>query len=136
MWTGIMNILLGLWLMISASIFGMAPTTASNNYITGPLIITFSIISLWEINRNVIKLNILVGLWLLTALFVLDFTSTIAFFSNGACAAFIILLSSIKRKPAQNFGGGWRSLFQHNPPHLREAQRMSSKFQNFDNGTT
>lgn len=132
MWAGIINIILGLWLMISASVFEMGPPTANNNYVTGPLIITFSIISLWEINRNVIKLNILVGLWLLVALFVLDFTRTIAFFSNGACAAFIILLSSIKRKSVQNFGGGWRSLFQHNPPHLREAERMSSELQDIE----
>lgn len=126
MWTGIINIFLGLWLMVSPSIFKMNELTANNNYIVGPLVITFSVISLWDINRKAIKVNILLGIWLLAALFILDFTKSIAFFSNGACGAFIILLSSIKRKAKEKFGGGWKSLFQRNPPHLQEAERMSS----------
>jgi hypothetical protein len=127
MWAAIMNILLGLWLMMAPTVFDMNQTTSYNNYITGPLVITFSIISLWEINKKVIRANVLIGIWLLVALFVLGFTKTIAFFSNGACAAFIIVFSSIKRKQSQNFGGGWKSLFQHNPPHMREAEKMANR---------
>ena len=127
MWSGIINIILGLWLMISPEILKMNQTTSDNNHIVGPLVITFSIISLWDINRNVIRANVIPGAWLLAALFVLDFTKTIAFCSNGACACFIIVLSSIKRKAAGRFGGGWRSLFQHNPLHFREAEKISSK---------
>ena len=127
MWSAIINIVLGIWLIISPSIFEMNKITSNNNYVIGPLVITFSVISLWKINRNAVKANILLGLWLLIALIVLDFTRTIAFFSNGACGAFIIVLSSIKRKAVQHFGGGWRSLFQHNPLHLREAERIASR---------
>jgi hypothetical protein len=122
MWAGIMNILIGLWLMMAPAVFSMNQTTSYNNYIIGPLVITFSIISFWEINRKIIRTNILLGAWLLIALFVLHFTKTIAFFSNGACAVFIILFSCIKGKGSQNFGGGWKSLFQRNPPHMREAE--------------
>lgn len=112
--------------MISPEILKMNQVTSNNNHIVGPLIITFAVISLWDINRSVIRANIVLGSWLLIALFVLDFTQTIAFSSNGACACFIIVLSSIKRRSKGKFGGGWRSLFQHNPIHLREAQKMSS----------
>ena len=129
MWNAIINIVLGIWLIISPSFFEMNKITSNNNYIIGPLVITFSAISLWKINRNAIKANILLGLWLLIALFVLDFTRTIAFFSNGACGAFIIVLSAIKRRIVRNFGGGWRSLFQHNPLHLREAERIAARHQ-------
>lgn len=120
---GIVNIVLGLWLMVSPAVFGMNRITSNINHIVGPLVITFSIISLWEINRNAIKVNILLGLWLLIALFLFDYTKTIAFFSNGGAACLIIILSSIKRKGRGKFGGGWRSLFQHNPVHLREAEK-------------
>lgn len=126
MWTRITTIVLGLWLMISPSIFQMNELTSNNNYIIGPLVITFSVISLWDINRKIITANIPLGAWLLIALFALDFTKSIAFFSNGACGAFIILLSSIKRKALGKYGGGWKSLFQRNPPHLQEAERMPS----------
>jgi hypothetical protein len=126
MWTRIVTSVLGLWLMIFPSIFKMNEMTSNNNYIVGPLVITFSVISLWDINRKAIRVNILLGAWLLVALFALDFTKSVAFFSNGACGAFIIVLSSIKRKGRGQYGGGWKSLFQDNPTHLQEAERMSS----------
>ena len=116
---------MGLWLMVSPGIFKMNQITSDNNHIIGPLVVTFSIISLWDINRNVIKANIVLGAWLLIALFVLDFSKTIAFYSNGGCACFLIAFSLVKRKPKDKFGGGWRSLFQHHPVHLREAERMT-----------
>lgn len=127
--TRIINIFFGLWLMISPAILKMNQTTSDNNHIVGPLVITFSVISLWNINRNVVRANIVLGAWLLVALFLLDFTKTIAFCSNGACACFIIMLSSIKRKSNEKFGGGWHSLFQHSPLHLREAEKISSQHQ-------
>lgn len=122
MWKPVATGILGLWLMISPSIFDMHQQSAGNNHITGPLVLTFSVIALWEVNKRAIRLNIVIGAWLLLALFVLDFSNNIAFFSNGTCAAFIILLSSIKRKSKKRFGGGWRSLFQKTPLHLWEAE--------------
>jgi len=118
--------MVGLWLMISPTVLNMNQSTSDNNYIIGPLAITFSVISLWIINRNAIKANIILGIWLLVALFILHFSETIAFLSNGICAVLLILLSSIKRKTTEKFGGGWRSLFQHNPLHLREAEKIST----------
>ena len=109
--------------MILPAVLDMSETTANNNYIVGPLAITFSVISLWEINRNALKLNMLLGIWLLLSLAILDYNSRTAFLLNGICGVLLILLSLVKRKKQQNFGGGWRSLFQHNPPHLREAER-------------
>jgi hypothetical protein len=125
MFTRIINIIIGLWLMISPAVLSMNPATSDNNHVIGPLVITFSIISLWDINRNVIKANVILGAWLIIALFVLHFTKTIAFYSNGACACFLIILSSINTPSKAKFGGGWRSLFQHNPVHMREAEKTS-----------
>lgn len=127
MWTAITNIFLGLWLMISPSVLQMNQSTANNNHIIGPLVITFSIISLWDINRKIMSVNIVLGAWLLVAIFVLNFSTALVLSSNGACACFIVLLSTIKRKPKQHYGGGWHSLFQRNPPHMREAEKISSQ---------
>ena len=102
----------------------MNRTTSDNNYVIGPLLIAISITSLWKINRNVNKLNLVLGTWLITGLFILDYTKTIAFFSTGACGTLIIILSAIKTNTSTNFGGGWRSLFQNNPPHLQEAEKI------------
>jgi hypothetical protein len=123
----ILNIILGLGLMILPTLFNMDHGAANNNYIIGPLVITFSVISLWKINRNAIKANIIFGLWLLASLFIFDFSITLAFLLNGVCGVLLIILSSVKRKTVQKFGGGWRSLFQHYPLHLREAEKSSNK---------
>lgn len=116
----------GLWLMISPAVFTMNQSTSNNNHIIGPLVITFSVISFWNINRNAIKANIVLGAWLLISLFVLNFAYALPLLSNGICGVLLILLASIKRKSQEKFGGGWRSLFQHNPLHLREAEKQSN----------
>lgn len=126
MGAAIINGLLGLWLMVSPAVLDMNTTTSDNNHIVGPLAITFSVISLWKINKNVIKANIILGVWLLLALFLLYFTDTIAFLSNGICGVLLILLPSVTGNATSDFGGGWRSLFQQDPPHLREAEKRSS----------
>ncbi|MBD0293795.1 MAG: SPW repeat protein [Flavisolibacter sp.] len=122
MWSCIATIIIGLWLMISPSVLGMTQSAANNNHIVGPLVITFAVIALWEINRNVIKVNILIGAWLIIAPFLIDFAATTAIISNIVAAIAIIFLSLIKREVKQHYGGGWVSLSQPNPPHLREAE--------------
>jgi len=110
-------------LMISPAIFTMNESTSNNNHIVGPLVITFSVISFWSINRNAIKANIVLGAWLLISLVVLNFAYALQLLSNGSCGVLLILLASIKRESEEKFGGGWRSLFQNNPLHLREADK-------------
>ncbi len=123
MWSCIATIILGLWLMVSPSVLGMAPSAANNNHIAGPLVITFAVIALWEINRNVIKVNMLIAVWLMISPLVIDFAATTAVLSNLLSAVAILLLALVKREVKQRYGGGWISLFQKNPPHLREAER-------------
>lgn len=122
---GVVNTLIGLWLMFSPTIFGMNEATSNNNYIVGPLAITSSVISLWLINRNVIKTNILIGVWILISLFIFEYTKTMAFFSNGICGVCLIIFSYVVKTSRNKFGGGWRSLFQHNPLHMQEAERSN-----------
>lgn len=120
----VINCLIGLWLMVAPSVLQMNGTTSNNNHIVGPLVITFSVISFWQINWKAIRAAILLGIWLLAALFILHFSDTMAFLSNGLCGVLLILFSSLKRRTTGKFGGGWRSLFEHNPLHLREAEKM------------
>jgi hypothetical protein len=123
MWATILNLLIGLWLMVSPAFLQMNQQAANNNHIVGPLAITFSVVALWEINRNAVKANVIIGVWLMIALFLLPYNAFPVIFSNVSSGLALVLLSLKKRTAKQNFGGGWRSLFQHNPPHLRAAER-------------
>lgn len=126
MWAAVLNILMGAWLMISPAVFDMKNGPADNNHIIGPLVITFSVISLWDINKKAGKVNILLGAWLLAAFFIFNYTNRGVIVSNSIAAVLIILLSLVKRKALHQYGGGWRSLLQHHPPHLREAEKLSA----------
>jgi len=124
MWATICSALIGLWLMVSPAFFNMSREAANNNHITGPLVITFSVVALWDINRNAVKANLLFGAWLMVAILVLPYTMPVII-SNGLSALAIIGFAWKKRTTKQHYGGGWRSLFQHDPPHVKAAERES-----------
>lgn len=48
MWAKFLNIFLGLWVMVAPGILGYSSAAADNGHIVGPIIVTFSVISLWE----------------------------------------------------------------------------------------
>lgn len=60
----------------------------------------------WDINRNALKLNIVIGAWLIAALFILPYHSGIVIISNTLAGLGLILLAAAKRKSSQNNGGG------------------------------
>ncbi|MGI8952606.1 MAG: SPW repeat domain-containing protein [Chitinophagaceae bacterium] len=117
MWARILSMLIGLGLMITPAVFNFDKIAADNNHIVGPLVITFAVISLWEINRNVRLFNIVTGGWLIISPFILKFSSPallIDLFSGIA----VVIFSFYKGKIKHSYGGGWRSLFQKNPLHI------------------
>jgi hypothetical protein len=118
MWAQLTNILIGLWIMISPAIFYADRTAANNQHITGPLIITFAVIALWEINRNVRLVNILTGSWLIISPLFIHFNAAMIW-SNIIAGVLIIVFSLIKRKRKTNYGGGWKSLFLKDSAHMR-----------------
>lgn len=126
MGTAIFSAIIGLWVMASPAILSMSQEAANNNHMAGPLAITFAVVAIWEINRNAIKANILIGAWLLVALFLLPYSNTGVLISNAVSGVLLILLALKKRTATQNYGGGWKSLFQHNPPHVQAAERASA----------
>jgi len=120
MWAKFINIILGLWLIAAPSWLGYAPIASDNGHIIGPILITFSTISIWEATDNVRKWNYPFALWLLIAPFVLGYDSSYAMASDIVVGAAVITLSSIKAKIKNRYGGGWSSLWKKNPDHLKK----------------
>ncbi len=120
MWAKIVSVLLGFWLIISPTVTGMAKAGNNNNFIIGPLVITFSVIALWQINRNVIKANYVVAGWLFIAPIFIEYDSTIGLISNIIAAMAIILLAWLPSPVSQSYGGGWTSLWSKDPEHARQ----------------
>lgn len=122
----ILNIVIGLWVMVSPSVLPASASMADSNHITGPLIMTFSVVALWEVNHSIVKANIAAGAWLLVSFIVFADVPWEAIVSNAVAGIAVILLSLVKRKRKTNYGGGWRSLFQSHPLHLEQAEKTGS----------
>lgn len=125
MWPCIVSIVVGLWVMISPAIFTSQKSMADVDYICGPLLITFAVIALWEINRSVIKANLVVAIGLIVATLLIQ-ANTNLFISNLASSLVIIGLSLVKGTITESFGGGWKSLFEESPLHIQEAEKLQS----------
>lgn len=116
MWAALINILLGLWLMIAPSVLPLERAASNNHYITGPLVITFAIVALWEVNHSARYLTLAAGAWLVFSPFVLGFESSAAVWSTETTGLLLAGFSLVKRKIKGSYGGGWLSLFQKAPP--------------------
>ncbi len=122
MWAKIINILTGLWLMVAPGILGYGSAAADNGHIIGPIIITFSVVSLWEATHSVRKWNYPFALWLLLAPWILSYSNTLAIVSDMAAGILVIVLSTLHQEIKSRFGGGWASLWHAHPEHADKNQ--------------
>lgn len=106
------NIVIGLWLMISPALLNFGKVAADNGYITGPIVISFSTIAISECTRGVRLWNYPVGLWLLISPWILNYTEANAFWHHLGAGLVIIVVCSIKGGLTKNFENGWSSLWQ------------------------
>ena len=123
MWARILNVVLGLWIMVAPAFLGYSQAAANNGHIVGPVIVTFSVISFWEVSRPVRKWNYILAAWLLLAPWVLGYDKTVGFISDMGVAVLVIIFASVKGKIEEKFGGGWPSLWQENPEHMHENRQ-------------
>ncbi len=118
MWAKIINIILGIWLIVAPSILGYGSAPSDNGHIVGPIIVTFSVIALWEASHGVRKWNYPFALWLLLAPWILEYDYALAAGSDMVTGILVIIFSSFKQKIENRYGGGWVSLWKENPEHM------------------
>jgi hypothetical protein len=119
MWTQIINIIAGIFIMTTPYLWHYEENLSNHNYITGPLIITFAITAIWEVNRNARWANIPIAVWLIIFTMVNGDSNII--WPNLLSSILVIIFSAYKRKGKGMYGGGWKSLFQKNPQHIKVA---------------
>ncbi len=104
-WNLIVSMGLGIWLMMTPAILGTVGTLAEIYFILGPIIVTISVIAFAEVFRSIRYLNILFGIILVIAPWL------VAHFCMKCCVAnclivgvLIILLSLPKGKISERYG--------------------------------
>lgn len=110
MWPRLVVAALGAWLMASPAVFGYDGAAATSDHIAGPLVVTFAIIAASKVTRSLRRLNTVIGTWIAVAPFILGHTGAAAVNSVIAGLA-IAALSLVGRDYADEYGGGWSSLW-------------------------
>lgn len=118
----ILNTLIGIWLGAAPAILNFEKTAAHNDYIVGPFVASFSIIAFWEATRGARKINTFLGLWLFLAPMILYYENIIPVANDMFAGILIVIFSFFKWKIENQYGGGWKAIWQNDTLHEREAE--------------
>lgn len=108
-WTLLVSTALGLWLMLSPSLFKSTGLAADSNHIVGALITTVAVIVMAEIVRAGRFLNVLFGAWVVAAPWLLSGSGPGAKWNNLIVGVLLILVS-IPRGTIREQYGTWDRL--------------------------
>jgi hypothetical protein len=119
MWARIPSFILGMWLMAAPSVLGYADSAAqTSDRITGPIVVGFAFVAIWQLMRPLRWIGLIAGVWLLAAPWIFDYgiTPTISSIIVGLLLAVLAFLGA---KTGKRFGGGWSSLLKSEVRGLR-----------------
>jgi uncharacterized membrane protein len=109
-WTLLASALLGLWLMFSRLVFDTSGAMANSDHLVGALVTTVAVIAMAEVARPLRFINVLFGVWLVLAPWLLDGGSTLAAMSSVAVGLVLIALSLPRGKRSAEHYGAWDRL--------------------------
>lgn len=105
--------------MVAPGYFNFEVAEANNHYITGPLVVTFAVIALWDVNRSARFVNLAAGVWLVLSSIVLPYASDAATWNSIMSGVLLIMFSSLKGRITHQYGGGWKSLFKNDVNYFK-----------------
>ena len=105
-WTLLVATALGLWLMLSPTLFGTQGLMADSSHLVGALVVTFAVIAMGEPARVVRFINIPLGAWILIAPWLLSGAPMLAVW-NSVLVGMILMLVSIPRGAVKDRYGSW-----------------------------
>lgn len=103
-WNLILTALLGVYLLVANTLYGLIGFIAHNTDVCAALIIALSIISFAEVIRAARLLNIVIALWFLLASFLFPAAPSFIAWHNLLISLFIILLSLPRGKVKERYG--------------------------------
>ena len=89
---------LGAWLMFSRVVFGTKPPMADSDHLVGALIVTVAVIAMAEVARPLRFVNVVFGLWLVMAPWLLAGAATLAAWA-GVMVGLAVIALSLPRGP-------------------------------------
>lgn len=106
-WTLFASCMLGVWLMFSRVTFGTEGAIADSDHLVGALIITIAVCAMAEVARPLRFLNLLFGLWLTMAPWLLDGSMAGADLNDVVAGILVIGLSLPRGTRSMEHYGTW-----------------------------
>jgi len=106
-WTLIASAGLGAWLMFSRVVFGTEPPMADSDHLVGALIVTVAVIAMAEVARPLRFVNVVFGLWLVIAPWLLAGAATLAAWAGVMVGLAVIALSLPRGPRSEEHYGSW-----------------------------
>lgn len=106
-WSLLVSALLGLWLMFSRITFDTSGALANSDHLIGALVITVAVIAMAEVARPLRFINLLFGLWLVAAPWVLTGGETGGMISTALVGVLLIGLSLPRGRRSDEHYGQW-----------------------------
>ncbi len=88
-----LNVILGVWLFISAFAWAHSPASFTNTWIVGLLVAIFALISMRTPSSRYV--NTALSIWLFIAAFALPHVSSGTVWNNALCAIAVFILSLV-----------------------------------------
>ncbi|MEQ8396136.1 NAD-dependent epimerase/dehydratase family protein [Thalassobaculum sp.] len=106
-WTLVASALLGLWLMFSRLVLGTEPPMADSDHLVGALVITVAVSAMAEVARPLRFINVLFGLWLIAAPWLLAGAGALAAALGMIVGILLIALSLPRGSRSGEHYGSW-----------------------------
>lgn len=104
-WSLAVATVLGIWLMGAPAVLATEGLLADSEHVVGALVVTCTVIAWAEVTRSLRWLNVLFGIWLLTAPWLLSGSTATAIVHDMLIGAVLILISLPRGSIKEGYGG-------------------------------
>jgi len=104
-WNLLLSAALGVWLMAAPAVLGIDGGAADSHYLAGALVVTWAVIAFGQVARPVRLLNILMGLWVAAAPWLVSGGNDLSRWADVSVGVLLIILSIRRGRIDEQFGG-------------------------------
>jgi hypothetical protein len=103
---------IGVWLLAAPELFGIDGPARISLLVVGPIAAAAAVIAMSAVVRLFVRVNIVLGAWLIVAAFLLDHDGR--WYVSAVAGGLLAVLALVPRGRAAQFGGGWTALIGSN----------------------
>jgi hypothetical protein len=103
----VLSIAIGIWLMFTRLLFDNGGALANSDHLVGALVVTFSIIAWAEVARSVRFINILFGIWLIAAPWLLEGAGSALAYWSSTISGMLLIALALPLGGIRNSYAGW-----------------------------